>query len=129
MGVLLINTHRFYHSLYPTCSLIPAQHRILWVNCVDLIWNAILASQAQRKDSVFEEMEEEDKQPSLSAIADPLLSFDATITETPGENDSVSIALVNDTAAPVVVDDLDVFGNQSGVFNTTSTKSTEAIAV
>ncbi|KAL3925457.1 MAG: hypothetical protein SGILL_000398 [Bacillariaceae sp.] len=79
--------------------------------------------------SVFEEMEEEDKQPSLSAIADPLLSFDATITETPGENDSVSIALVNDTAAPVVVDDLDVFGNQSGVFNTTSTKSTEAIAV
>jgi hypothetical protein len=27
-----------------TYSVIPAQHRILWVNSVDLIWNAILAS-------------------------------------------------------------------------------------
>lgn len=27
-----------------TYSVIPARHRILWVNCVDLIWSAILAS-------------------------------------------------------------------------------------
>lgn len=27
-----------------TYTIIPAQHRILWVNCVDLVWNAILAS-------------------------------------------------------------------------------------
>ena len=27
-----------------TYNLIPARHRILWVNCVDLIWNAILAT-------------------------------------------------------------------------------------
>lgn len=32
-----------------TYSVIPAQHRILWVNCVDLVWNAILATMAGRK--------------------------------------------------------------------------------
>jgi len=26
-----------------TYGVIPARHRILWVNCIDLIWNAILA--------------------------------------------------------------------------------------
>lgn len=30
--------------------MIPTQHRILWVNSVDLVWNSILASQAQRID-------------------------------------------------------------------------------
>eukprot|EP00542_Grammatophora_oceanica_P012641 CAMPEP_0194047588 /NCGR_PEP_ID=MMETSP0009_2-20130614/25056_1 /TAXON_ID=210454 /ORGANISM="Grammatophora oceanica, Strain CCMP 410" /LENGTH=413 /DNA_ID=CAMNT_0038693249 /DNA_START=249 /DNA_END=1490 /DNA_ORIENTATION=+ len=29
-----------------TYSLIPSRHRILWVNSVDLVWNAILASKA-----------------------------------------------------------------------------------
>merc|ERR1712226_1487712 len=33
-----------------TYSVIPARHRILWVNCVDLVWNAILASMSQGKD-------------------------------------------------------------------------------
>lgn len=31
----------FVHAI--TYTAIPAQHRILWVNCVDLFWNAILA--------------------------------------------------------------------------------------
>ena len=31
-----------------TYSVIPARHRILWVNCVDLVWNAILATKAQK---------------------------------------------------------------------------------
>eukprot|EP00536_Pseudo-nitzschia_multiseries_P013506 jgi/Psemu1/261469/estExt_Genewise1Plus.C_5790013 len=39
-----------------TYSVIPAQHRILWVNSVDLVWNAILSSAAQRS-SVFEEVD------------------------------------------------------------------------
>ena len=30
-----------------TYGLIPARHRILWVNSVDLVWNAILASKAR----------------------------------------------------------------------------------
>lgn len=32
-----------------TYGVIPARHRILWVNCVDLIWNAILATMSQKK--------------------------------------------------------------------------------
>ena len=31
-----------------TYGLIPARHRILWVNSVDLVWNAILATQANK---------------------------------------------------------------------------------
>lgn len=33
-----------------TYGLIPARHRILWVNSVDLVWNAILASKARADD-------------------------------------------------------------------------------
>lgn len=29
-----------------TYGLIPAQHRILWVNCVDLVWSSILSGMA-----------------------------------------------------------------------------------
>jgi protein Mpv17 len=35
-----------------TYGLIPARHRILWVNSVDLVWNAILASKARGDDNV-----------------------------------------------------------------------------
>lgn len=38
-----------------TYGVIPARHRILWVNCVDLIWNAILATMASRKLGTEEE--------------------------------------------------------------------------
>jgi hypothetical protein len=30
-----------------TYGVIPARHRILWVNCVDLVWNAILATMSR----------------------------------------------------------------------------------
>ena len=33
-----------------TYGLVPARHRILWVNSVDLVWNAILASKARDDD-------------------------------------------------------------------------------
>jgi hypothetical protein len=33
-----------------TYGLIPSRHRILWVNSVDLVWNAILASKARGDD-------------------------------------------------------------------------------
>mmetsp|Transcript_21374 Transcript_21374/g.27628 ORF Transcript_21374/g.27628 Transcript_21374/m.27628 type:complete len:449 (-) Transcript_21374:339-1685(-) len=38
-----------------TYSVIPARHRILWVNCVDLIWNAILASMSQKTPDAAED--------------------------------------------------------------------------
>ena len=37
-----------------TYGAIPARHRILWVNCVDLFWNAILASMTSGKDDDVE---------------------------------------------------------------------------
>ncbi len=40
-----------------TYGLIPARHRILWVNSVDLVWNAILASKARGDDDVKDEKE------------------------------------------------------------------------
>lgn len=33
-----------------TYSVIPAQHRILWVNCVDLVWNAILSTMSRKEE-------------------------------------------------------------------------------
>lgn len=38
-----------------TYGVIPARHRILWVNCVDLVWNAILATMASQKKEIPEE--------------------------------------------------------------------------
>mmetsp|Transcript_10789 Transcript_10789/g.19946 ORF Transcript_10789/g.19946 Transcript_10789/m.19946 type:complete len:523 (+) Transcript_10789:408-1976(+) len=46
-----------------TYGLIPARHRILWVNSVDLVWNAILASKA--RDGVDEDGEEENNGNSI----------------------------------------------------------------
>ncbi len=46
-----------------TYGLIPARHRILWVNSVDLVWNAILASKA-RDDGDDDGEKEEDNQPN-----------------------------------------------------------------
>lgn len=39
-----------------TYGVIPARHRILWVNCVDLVWNAILAGMSQAKATEEEEV-------------------------------------------------------------------------
>lgn len=42
----------FVHCI--TYGLIPAQHRILWVNSVDLVWNAILAALSRDEEVVDE---------------------------------------------------------------------------
>jgi protein Mpv17 len=60
-----------------TYSVIPARHRILWVNCVDLIWSAILANMSNAKpqpDAIDEEaaaVARADSQPSEGPV--PLL--------------------------------------------------------
>ena len=43
-----------------TYGVIPARHRILWVNCVDLIWNAILATMSQKKTTATDNDNNED---------------------------------------------------------------------
>jgi protein Mpv17 len=48
-----------------TYGAIPARHRILWVNCVDLVWSAILASKAT---SAPEEQEEAVVEDHLESI-------------------------------------------------------------
>ena len=57
IGGVVLTAWKFWPLVHCiTYGLIPARHRILWVNSVDLVWNAILASQAQ-KDSPEEETE------------------------------------------------------------------------
>mmetsp|Transcript_24231 Transcript_24231/g.51150 ORF Transcript_24231/g.51150 Transcript_24231/m.51150 type:complete len:589 (-) Transcript_24231:1192-2958(-) len=49
---IMFTAWRFWPLVHcVTYGLIPARHRILWVNSVDLVWNAILASKA-RDDGV-----------------------------------------------------------------------------
>jgi len=52
-----------------TYGLIPARHRILWVNSVDLVWNAILATKAQ-KETPSEDIEAEDIVQAIAAVTE-----------------------------------------------------------
>uniref|UniRef100_A0A7S3P3K9 Peroxisomal membrane protein MPV17 n=1 Tax=Amphora coffeiformis TaxID=265554 RepID=A0A7S3P3K9_9STRA len=53
-----------------TYSVIPAQHRILWVNMVDLVWNAILATISQKDVPVEEDAETLSLEADLSLLED-----------------------------------------------------------
>mmetsp|Transcript_6841 Transcript_6841/g.9994 ORF Transcript_6841/g.9994 Transcript_6841/m.9994 type:complete len:382 (-) Transcript_6841:148-1293(-) len=44
-----------------TYSVIPNRHRMLWVNSVDLVWNAILASMSRSEESIDEQAEKDSK--------------------------------------------------------------------
>jgi hypothetical protein len=81
---------------------------------VDLVWNAILATQAQRKESVFEELEEleEEAKPNLSAFGEPLPS--ASIA-------GATVVMYNDTSSTLIEDPLG-----TSLSNSTSA---EAVAV
>lgn len=54
-----------------TYSVIPAQHRILWVNMVDLVWNAILATLNSQKTEPTEVSEALALQGDLSHGSEP----------------------------------------------------------
>jgi len=48
---IMVTAWKFWPLVHcVTYGVIPARHRILWVNSVDLIWNAILATQTSQKD-------------------------------------------------------------------------------
>ena len=50
IGGIVVTAWKFWPLVHCiTYGVIPARHRILWVNSVDLIWNAILATQAQKE--------------------------------------------------------------------------------
>lgn len=59
-----------------TYGLIPARHRILWVNSVDLVWNAILASKAAKQVDVVNE--DESKQDAILVEAEELQGGNTT---------------------------------------------------
>lgn len=67
-----------------TYSVIPAEHRILWVNLVDLVWNAILATISQ-KDAPAQDG-------TVNAFIEE--SFDTDLA--PLENTTASLELVED---------------------------------
>jgi protein Mpv17 len=63
----------FVHAI--TYTAIPAQHRILWVNCVDLFWNAILAL---KTSSESEEEREEHVQVDEMSDANSMKNINVT---------------------------------------------------
>jgi len=49
IGGIVLTAWKFWPLVHCiTYGLVPARHRILWVNSVDLVWNAILATKAQK---------------------------------------------------------------------------------
>jgi protein Mpv17 len=55
IGGIIFTAWKFWPLVHcVTYGLIPARHRILWVNSVDLVWNAILATKAQKEPEVSE---------------------------------------------------------------------------
>jgi protein Mpv17 len=99
---IMFTAWRFWPLVHcVTYGLIPARHRILWVNSVDLVWNAILASKA-RGDDVKEEDEssgdvegieagkKEEELSIFERLGSMLLKFDSS----QGEGDNKAIILV-----------------------------------
>lgn len=74
---IMVTAWKFWPLIHcVTYGVIPARHRILWVNSVDLIWNAILATQTSQKDNDDDDDDEEqlidtsnaDQVPSLLSL-------------------------------------------------------------
>ena len=65
-----------------TYSVVPTQHRVLWVNSVDLVWNAILSSAAQKD----EEIEDGEVQSIVEANIDEAIAPVIVLQRTKGGN-------------------------------------------
>ena len=80
IGGVVVTAWKFWPLVHCiTYGLIPARHRILWVNSVDLIWNAILASQAQKDAPPT--TEEEAAAVVLEAVEDDAIESSVTKTQ------------------------------------------------
>ena len=100
IGPIVLTAWRFWPLVHCiTYSVIPARHRILWVNSVDLIWNAILATQATKKlpeDGTLEDgedardKEEDNDQLSHAASSEPRVVL-------PDENDTELLKAIVDS--------------------------------
>jgi Mpv17 / PMP22 family len=58
-----------------TDSVIPPQHRVLWVNCIDLIWSSLLSKLAAGKqpetEPVAAEVSSENSSSTVAAKKQP----------------------------------------------------------
>ncbi|CAJ1940066.1 unnamed protein product [Cylindrotheca closterium] len=71
IGGVVVTAWKFWPLVHCiTYGLIPARHRILWVNSVDLVWNAILASKAQKTDEDEDGSEEGGEGEASSLVLD-----------------------------------------------------------
>ncbi|KAL3772398.1 hypothetical protein ACHAWU_005575 [Discostella pseudostelligera] len=120
---IMFTAWRFWPLVHcVTYGLIPARHRILWVNSVDLVWNAILASKARgddvkEEDGDVEEIEAAKKEEELNIFERIMLSkFDSS----QGEGDNKAIILVAGNA----VED----GPNGGTITTNSTDTMPLLA-
>jgi hypothetical protein len=103
IGGIVVTAWKFWPLVHCiTYGLIPARHRILWVNSVDLIWNAILASKAQRQEN------EPDTNTNSNAVAvDEALakiSVDETTYAPPDLINEVEIADSLFTQSQIILD-------------------------
>ena len=122
IGGVVLTAWKFWPLVHcVTYGLIPARHRILWVNSVDLIWNAILASQAQKGGAETEAIENEEiKESAVLAMAreisdDPLAPVAvpaelANVKETIEEKQVSSHAVESDDQ-PRVVQEVSLIGS------------------
>ena len=88
IGGVVITAWKFWPLVHCiTYGLIPARHRILWVNSVDLVWNAILASQAQKSNP----NEEEEASGENDVVLKPMLLPENTGHNVEGAMESLRI--------------------------------------
>mmetsp|Transcript_39777 Transcript_39777/g.81842 ORF Transcript_39777/g.81842 Transcript_39777/m.81842 type:complete len:561 (+) Transcript_39777:289-1971(+) len=96
IGPIMLTAWKFWPLVHcVTYSVIPAQHRILWVNSVDLVWNAILATKASGAEE-----EEEDEAAAGEESAELLVAEY-------GELDGVQVMDGTDTSARAKVSSIE----------------------
>ena len=85
-----------------TYGAIPAQHRILWVNCVDLFWNAILALKTSSESS--EEIDNNDGSTPerQKSVSDNIIGGETTaVDEIMTLTDDSDVPLREEAAVPI----------------------------
>lgn len=117
IGGIVVTAWKFWPLVHCiTYGVIPARHRILWVNSVDLIWNAILASKAQ-KEQPGEERVNSDESSQIMEVkassmepADSLASVRHTVeTLSPHEREAGEELAVQDV--PLTGSSIEVSGD------------------
>lgn len=111
-----------------TYGLIPARHRILWVNSVDLVWNAILASKA-RDDGDDEDEGDDSEGPSEQEVSVLEVNGDEDVgvlqkmgsillpsyNDDNGPEDSKHVKLINSSEKRAEVSEPEDMGNENNI--------------